>query len=167
MGKVIRSHGVRGALKVFPYTDDPERFSTLDQVFVGLDAEHVRRFEITAARVQTTSKGPQVILELKGLASREDSDALRQYEIFALETDLPLEEDEIFLHDLIGREVVDEKKTVVGTLKAIMPNPAHDIFVIARPGHPDALVPAVPEFVDVIDLDAGRIHLRLIEGLIE
>lgn len=167
MGRVIRSHGIQGALKVYPLTDDPHRFADLEQVYMGTDAAHTTPYTVRSARVQTTTKGPQVILELEGLTSRDAADALRQYDLFAPEADLPLDEDEVFLHDLLGLDVIDAQGQPIGVLKAVMPNPAHDIYVIARDGRPDALVPAVPEFVDAIDLDAGQIHIRPIDGLID
>ena len=70
---------------------------------------------------------------------------------------------------MIGLTVYDVRtESVIGTLKEVLTtNPAHDMYVIRREGAPDALIPACPPFLVSVDLDAGRLTVRTIEGLLE
>lgn len=168
LGQIYRPHGVRGELKVAPETDDPTRFEALDALYVGPDERRVTRHRITAVRYQETKRGITVILTLDGIADRGDAEVIAKQHVYAPEDALPpLDEDELFVHDLIGLDVVAEDGSAIGTLSNVLPMPAHDIYVVHRPGHAEQMIPAVDDFIVDIDLDAGRIVVRPIEGLLE
>jgi len=168
VGRIYRAHGVKGDLKVVPETDDPERFEDLEEVFVGTSPEDAEAFAVEAVRYQYSQKGVTVVLKLAGVSSREAADALRRRAVYADAGDLPpLEEGEVYLHDLIGLAVVDEAGEAVGTVEDVLDMPAHHVYVVSRPGRPDAMIPAVPAFIAGIDLEAGRLVVRPIEGLLD
>ena len=168
VGRVGRPHGVRGEVKVVPETDDPERFGDLEHVYLGRHADAATAYTVESVRYQHASRGLTVVLKLEGVASREAAEALRNQEVYAARDDLPpLAEDELFLHDLIGLAVVTEAGETVGTVSDVLQMPAHDLYVVARDGRADAMIPAVPEFVVEIDMDGGRLVVRPIEGLLE
>ena len=167
MGRISRGHGLRGEIKVIPITDDPNRLCALDHVFIGSDAAQTRGYNLISSRVQPSARGPLVVLNLKTVEDRTAADALQKQLVFALEADLYVEEDDIFLHDLIGLTVETETGEYVGQLKAVESLPAHDVYVVGRDGKPDALIPDVPAFILDIDLDAGRIQIRPIDGLLD
>lgn len=168
VGRVWRAHGVKGEFKVIPETDDPDRLADLRTVYVGPTAESARPHEVQAIRYQPTSRGLIVVLKLAGIDSREAADEIRKIGIFALEDDLPpLGEDEYFLHDLVGLRVYTDQGVEIGEVGEVMEFPAHEVLVVDRRDGGSAMIPAVPEFIETIDLDAGRIVIRPIEGLIE
>lgn len=168
VGRVYRAHGVKGEVKVIPETDDPERFEALDEVYLGDTAETAEPYGVESVRYQVGGKGVTVVLRLEGVTTREEADALRQHGVYADEDDLPpLGEGEVYLHDLIGLAVVDEAGEAVGTVRDVLQMPAHDVYVVARPGRPDAMIPAVPAFVVGVDLEGGRLVVRPIEGLLD
>ena len=170
VGRFGRAHGVRGEVKLIPETDDPERLGSLPTLYVGKApqeaAAHPHR--VASVRFQPTKRGPVAVVRLEAVETREGAETLRGQEAYASEADLPpLADDEVFVHDLIGLPVVTEDGEAVGTLADVMALPAHDVFVVRRPGHPDAMVPAVPAFIASADPDAGRIVVRPIEGLFD
>lgn len=168
LGQIFRPHGVHGELKVAPETDDPTRFEALDTVYVGPDEGRVTLHRITSVRYQETKRGITVILQLDGIADRGDAEVVAKQHLYATEDALPpLEEDELFVHDLIGLDVVTEDGETVGTLSNVLPMPAHDIYVVHRPGHAEQMIPAVDDFIVEIDLEAGRLVVRPIEGLLD
>lgn len=168
VGRIVREHGVRGELKVAPETDDPARFDDLEVVYLGATAARVKPHTVRSVRYQPTKRGRLVVLAIEGVDTREAAYALRQSLVFADVADLPpLEEDEVFVHDLIGLRVRTEAGEEVGVVEDVLDTPAHLTLRIARPGRPDALVPAVPAFVAETDLDAGVLVLTPIEGLLE
>lgn len=168
VGRVGRPHGVRGELKVVPITDDPDRLLGIEQLFIGADAEQAGPFEVQGSRMQRGKRGPVVLVHLKDRATREDAALLQGLLVYVCEDDLPLDEDEFFLHDLVGLAVRRaDDDAAIGTVREVLSMPAQDLLVIARPEGPDALVPLVDEFLEEIDLEAGWIRIRLIDGLLE
>lgn len=167
VGRVMRAHGVVGELRVFPITDEPERLGALPQVFVGRDQAQAKPFAVAQGRLHQTKQGTLVVLKLAGVATREAADALRHFDIFAREGDLPpLADEEVYLHDLIGLRVETDTGDPVGTLTDILDLPGHDVYVVDRDGA-EVLIPAVPDFITEIDLDAERVVVRPIEGLLD
>jgi 16S rRNA processing protein RimM len=168
LGRIFRPHGVRGELKIAPDMEDPSRFEAFDTVYVGPDPGRVTKHRITSIRYQETKRGITVILQLEGIDDRGDAEVITKQHLYAPEDALPpLEEDEVFVHDLIGLTVVTEDGDEVGMVSNVLPHPAHDVYVVHRPGHPEQMIPAVDEFIVAIDLDAEQIVIRPIEGLLE
>ncbi len=174
MGRCGRAHGVRGEVKVFPETDDPDRFAALARVFVGPSAEEAEERAVERVRFQPQKGRTVVLLHLGGVPGRDEAEALRGLGVYAHEDDLPpLDEDEVYLHDLVGLDVVllaEDGESVtdpVGTVRDVLEGGPQLLFVVAREGRPDVLVPDVPEIVLDVDLDEGCVVLDPPEGLFE
>lgn len=168
VGFVFRPHGVHGELKVDPEdTGDPTRYESWDQVFVGARPQQVTRHAVTGVRYQKTKRGTTVILDLDGIDSRDDAEAITKRALFVHEDDLDLDDEEIFIHDLIGLDVETEDGTRVGTVLNLLELPAHDVLVVRRSDGQEAMIPAVDDFVLALDLDTGSITVRPIEGMID
>lgn len=168
IGRIIRSHGVRGEMKVVPETDDPARLLELESVFVGENEDAAVQYDVTMARTQQSKKGIVVLMSLAGVDGRDAADALRHQSVFAAQNELPpLEEGEYYLHDLVDCDVETVEGDHVGRLKEVMELPAQNIYVIARTGKPDVMVPAVPAFIEKVDVDANRIVINSIDGLLD
>ncbi|MFQ5568548.1 MAG: ribosome maturation factor RimM [Rhodothermales bacterium] len=168
IGRVGKTHGVRGEVKVIPETDDPGRFAGLESVFMGHQPEKTTPHAVESVRFQQSRRGTTVVLKLAGIETIDEAAALRRLSVFALEDDLPpLAEGEYFLHDLIGLHVVTDQGEPVGKVREVLELPAHLVYVVVRPGKPDALIPAVPEFIAEVDLDASRIVVQPIDGLLD
>jgi 16S rRNA processing protein RimM len=169
MGRVMRGHGIKGEIKVFCETEDPHRFEGLDRVFVGWERYSADAHAVESVRFQEhAKKGTLVLLKLAEVDDRTAADQLRGADIYSPEDDLPpLEEGQLFLHDMIGLRVEMEDGTYVGEVKDIMRLPAHDTFVIAREEKSDALVPDVEEFVVSLDVEEQLLRIAPIDGLLE
>ncbi|HET6568143.1 MAG TPA: ribosome maturation factor RimM [Rhodothermales bacterium] len=168
VGRFGRVHGLRGEVKMVPETGDPEHLQELEAIYAGPDEERSVLFGVESVRLQQTKHGVTLIVKLEGVDTPEQADALRQQLVFAREADLPpLEEDELYLHDLIGLSVVTEEGEEVGSISEILEMPGHYMYVVSRPGKPDAWIPAVEEFVADVDLGGGRMVIRPIEGLLD
>ncbi len=168
MGKIFRAHGVRGEVKVWPETDDPGRFRGLATVFLGTDSARAQPQTVEAVRFQQTRRGTMVVLKLEGIETREAAEALRKTGVFARAADLPpLAEGEFFFDDLVGLAVKDETGKVLGRVKDVLEMPAQNILLLERKGGAEAMVPAVAPFLVDVDLDAGCVVIRPIEGLLD
>lgn len=168
VGHVWRAHGVTGEVKIVPATDDPVRFEDLDMVYIGASATSADARVVETVRLQPTKRGIIVIMKIEGVDSREEVENLRTHQVFARESDLPpLEENEFYVHDLIGLEVVTDAGVPVGLVNDVMEVPAQQVLVVSRHGRAPAMIPVVDEFVQDIDWDEGRITVRPIEGLLD
>lgn len=168
VGTCGRAHGVRGEVKVVPETDDPERLLGLERVFVGAAPERARALTVETIRFQPTRRGLVALVQLDGVVGREGADLLRGQHVYAAEADLPpLDEGEVFLHDLIGLAVVTDVGDAVGTVDDVLTGGAQPLLVVRREGKPDALVPDVDEIVTDVDLEAARITIAPPEGLLD
>lgn len=168
IGRIAKPHGLRGECKVIPETDDPDRFTLLKEVLVGPAAESARLFSVTGVRMQHSGRGVTVLLRLHGVTTKEEAAALSRSSVFVRPADLPpLQEDEFFLHDVIGLSVLTEDGETIGVVRDIWEMPASNVYVVTRPGRRDALIPAVPAFIDRVDVAGERLIVRPIEGLLD
>ena len=162
IGKITRPHGIRGALRVEPYTQDSDKFLSLESLYLA-GAGDRKLFQVE--KVQ--SAGKQIILTLTGISSRNEAELYRNFSLEITRQDAQDMDDDGFYYDeLIGFKVVTVENLEIGILDDIMQNPANDIFVI-RKDDKELLIPVVDEFVSNIDKHKGVITIDPIEGLLE
>ncbi len=160
-GKIINTHGIVGAVKLEPWCDSPE-------VLASLPCVYFKKGEVYSAvkLVKASVFKRFVIATLEGVNDIDAASALREKVVFAAREDLPLEEGDNFIADLIGLPVIDaESGWIYGTLTGVINNGAADIYEIETPSG-QRLMPAVDEFVRSIDDEKG-IFITPIEGMFE
>ena len=158
-GKIINTHGIKGALKVESWCDSPYILAELERVFTsenGIMKEH----EVIKASVFKQF----VILELKDVITIESAETMKNTVIYLSRDDLELEEGEFFIEDLIVLPVIDaDDGKKYGEIIDVMNTGASDIYVI-KTETGEAMIPAVAEFVKNIDLEEG-VFIKPIEGM--
>ena len=156
IGKIINTHGIKGELKVEPYTFDNKRFSKLKSVYVGND---LKEFLIKKVRVNNF-----VYITFEEFENINDVLNLKGLEIYIKDEDrLDLEEDQYYISDIIGKKVYDTEDNYIGILKNVLEYPANDVFIIESDDKSIYQIPAVKEFIKKID---SIITIKLIEGMI-
>lgn len=165
------AHGIKGEVKVIPETDDPERLLALKQLWIGMDRSAASPFAVQASRLQTTRHGLTLLAHLEGISDRTVAETFKRRKVYALEEDLPGDNGEMYVHDLIGLRAMilneDDSQTEAGEVVDVLEGIAQDLLVVRRDGLSDVLVPDVDEFVVDVDLDAGILTLRPPEGLFD
>ena len=157
LGKITAPQGIKGEVRVYPYTDEITRFSEIEGVL--LDG---RKRKIQNARYMKN----MAVLKLEGIDDRNAAEAIRGKELLLSKEDLwEQPEDTYFIDDLVGCAVVSEDGASVGTLKSIISRPAQDLYEIERADGSTFLLPAVKEFIKNVDLDNKTITIHLINGL--
>jgi 16S rRNA processing protein RimM len=157
IGKIVNTHGINGEIKVQPWCDTPDILTQFDILYFQ-DQSPLR---ILSARVH---KGC-VIMRAEGIDSIEKATALRERILYMNREDIELPEDLVFIQDIIGLSVYDQRlERVMGTLKDVLTNPANDVYVI-QDGDKQYLVPAVREFLKDVDLEKGLITICTIPGM--
>ncbi len=160
-GKIINTHGFRGTVKLESWCDSPMILAELDRIYLEEKGSY------RPVRVLHASVFKQfVLMDLEGVESEEAANKLRNTEIYAAREDLPLEEGDYFIQDLLGLPVKHaDTNALLGTLKDINTSGARDLYVI-KSAKGESLIPAVPEFIIKIDPD-DAIYIRPIPGLLE
>lgn len=162
VGVITSTHGIRGEVKVFPTTDDPRRFLDLEQVLLDTGRERIP-LEIQNVRFFKQF----VILKFKSLDNINEVERYRRCPLLVERKDaVPLEEDEYFIADMLGLEVLMEDGARFGTLKDVIETGANDVYVIESLEHGEVLIPAIKECVLDVDIPGGRMKIRLMDGLI-
>ncbi len=161
VGKIVNTHGLRGELKVQYYTENIEDFEDFDYLII--EGEGDKKFPIETIR---TVKNTVLVL-FEEFSDINQVEKFKNREVYFLRADYDdLDEGQYFIVDLIGLDVVDHVNGKVGTLKEVLKNTAQDIYVIEKAdGSGVFYMPAVEAFLDHIDIEAGKIHVKLIEGL--
>lgn len=167
VGRIVKAHGIRGELKVLPETDDPDLLLDIESIRVGEHAGHTIRLTLEHVRFQPSKKGLVALVSFKEIKTRDDAETLVKSFLYIPESDLKLDDDEFLLHDLIGCAVWDAEKGNIGSVKDVLEMPAQMVYLVERSGQPDVMIPAVDAFIEDIDLEARRIVIHAVDGLLD
>ncbi len=163
IGRITKPHGIRGAVKVEPITDDPERFKLLESVYLAKSDTEREIYQISD--LQYGNK--QLIISFNNIESRNDAESLRGLFIEIPRSEcLPLDEGSYYYFELIGYTVKTDSGEIVGTLDDVYEYPANDMFVIHKDDK-EILIPVIDEFIDNVDDSTGVITIKPVEGLLE
>ena len=150
-GEVVSTHGVRGEMKILPWTDGPDFL--LDFKRVRIDG---RDYNIEQCRIQKTC----TLLKVKGIDDMDAAQALRGKIVEVYRQDVA--DGLIFADELIGMDVIADNG-VIGQICDVLDYPGNKVYVVE--GQYTYLIPAVREFVLSTDLEANRMEVKLIEGM--
>jgi 16S rRNA processing protein RimM len=161
IARIGAAHGVRGAVKLWTFTEDPlavNRYGPLTT------KDGTRQFEVTHAR----EAKDHLVATLKGVTTREDAERLNGIELYIARDKLPATDDDEYYHaDLIGLAAVTPANEPIGRVIAIHDFGAGTIIEIAPPQGTTLLLPFTNAVVPTVDLAGGRVVIELpkeIEG---
>lgn len=154
-GQIVNTHGIKGEVKLVSWCDSPEVLAAVPAYYIDGAAVKVR-----AARVHQGN----VLALLEGV---EDVNAAMRFKgktVLLRREDLPAPPGGYFLADLLGLTVVDAATgEKLGELSDILFPSAQSVYVVR--GEQERMIPAVPEFIEDVDVDGGVMRVRLIEGM--
>ena len=155
VARIGAAHGVRGAVKLWTFTEDPlavQRYGTLTT------KDGARQFEVTHAR----EAKDHLVATLKGVTTRDEAERLNGLELYVAREKLPATDDDEYYHaDLIGLAAVTTANAPLGRVVAIHNFGAGDIIEIAPPQGSTLLLPFTNAVVPTVDLAAGRVVIEL------
>ena len=158
IGGIARAHGIRGEVVVMTHDPDSDTLGTVETIFIDGKPRKVVR-----AR-RSRSHGAQVwLLQIEGVPTRNDAEAMRGKQIEVDREDLELDEDDMILDDLVGCKVVLLDGTSWGEVAGVESG-MQDRLII-HDGELERLLPLVDVFVKSIDLEAGVITVDPPENL--
>jgi 16S rRNA processing protein RimM len=163
VGVITTTHGLRGEVKVFPTTDDPQRFKNLKEVLLDTGRER-RKMEIASCRFQKNL----VILKFKGIDNINDVEQYKKCDLYVSRKNaVKLEENENFIADLIGLKVVLEDGTEFGTMKDVILTGANDVYVVETTEGDEVLLPAIRECILDVNLEEEVMTVHIMKGLLD
>ena len=155
VARIGAAHGVRGAVKLWTFTEDP--FAVKDYGPL-MTKDGARQFEVTHVR----EARDHLVATLKGIATREDAERLNGIELYIAREKLPETDDDEYYHaDLIGLAAVNAANEPLGRVTAIHNFGAGDIIEIAPAQGPTMLLPFTNAVVPTVDLAGGRVVIEL------
>ena len=163
VGVITTTHGVRGEVKVYPTTDDAERFLELEEIWLDTGKE---RLPLKIQNVKFFKN--MVILKFEGYDDINAVQAWRQKDLLVTrEQAVELQEDEYFIGDLIGLHVEDEEGNALGVLRDVLETGANDVYLVSRTGEKDLMLPAIKDCIREVDLESGIMRVRVLPGLLD
>lgn len=162
VGQIVNTFGIKGQVKVTPFTDDIKRFDELKEIYIEKKNE-LKLFQIE----QVNYSKNMVILKLKGVETPEEAEKLRNCYIKIDRKDAKkLPEGTYFIADLIGLDVYTDENKLLGKVDDIYNTGSSDIYVVKDELGKQILLPAIKEVLKQVDLENGKIIVHLIKGLI-
>lgn len=163
IGVVTTTHGIRGEVKVYPTTDDVNRFKQCDEVILAtkngnlvLHVEGVKYFKNI------------VILKFKEFQNINEVEMFRKCDLMVTrENALPLEEGEYYLCDVMGARVVEEDGSYIGEVTDVIETGANRVFAIRTEEGREVLFPVIPECIKKVDTAAGIVTAHIMKGLMD
>ena len=163
VGQIVNTFGVKGYVKVKPFTDDIKRFEELKTVYICKKAE-MKEVQIEEVKYHKD----MVLLKIKGI---EDLTEAEKYKGLFLKIDRKdakkLPEGTYFIADLIGLEVYSDNEEYLGRVDDIFPAGSRDVYVVKDESGKQLLLPGIPDVIKKIDLENERIIVHLLEGLVD
>ncbi len=144
LGKVTKAHGIKGELKVRPYSGNPDSITHFKQlVLVSRSGSLSPVFEVERARCGNK----EAIILLRGVSDRTHAETLCGTGVLVIKDELPdLGDEEFYLHELEGLEVRTESGQRVGTVESFFSNGMQDLLVV-RLGNIETLIPLIPGMI--------------------
>ena len=162
VGQIVNTFGIKGEVKVVPFTNDMKRFDDLKKVYVT-SRKDSKLYKVESVRYHKN----MVLLKLEGINNPEDAEMLKNaYLEIDREDAIPLEEGTYFIADLIGLEVYSDEGNLLGKVEDIYNTGSNDIYVIKDELGKQILLPGIKEVIKDVQIQNAKIIVHLIPGLI-
>lgn len=162
IGQIVNTFGIKGMVKVNPFTDDISQFEEMETILVDKKGSLL---EMQIEEVKYSKN--QVLLKLKGIETVNDAEKYRNcYLKLPREKARKLPKNTYFIADLIGLEVYTEEGKLLGKVEDIYNTGASDIYVIKDELGKQILLPAIKDVIKQIDLEQEKIVVHLLDGLV-
>ncbi len=163
VGVFANTHGIHGEIKLFPTTEDKGRFVKGLPLWFDTGKEK-KQFVVSGVKYFKNL----VILRFEGITNINEIEPYKGCDVLVdREHALSLEEDEYFICDILGAEVVTQEGETLGRLREVMQTGANDVYVIDLKNGKEALFPVIPECVKDVDVLNRKITVHVMPGLME
>jgi len=163
IGKIVGPHGIKGTIKVKPFTDFLERFEKGNIVKIEID-NTLFEFLIEESFLHKNL----ICLKLKDIDNIDDALKLKDKNIVIAEDELKeLDKDVYYIHDLIGLEVIGENEILIGKIVDVISLASNDVYEIELKDGQKVFYPAVKDYIDEINIEKKFIRIKNYEGFFD
>lgn len=162
IGQIVNTNGLKGILKVKPFTDDITRFEKLKTIYIQKANELI---ESKIEKVRYSKN--MVLLKLEGIDDINEAEKYRNFYIKINRKDaVELEENSYFIIDIIGSEVFTDENNLLGKVIDILQTGSNDVYVVKDDKGKEILLPAIEDVIKDVDIKSKKIIVHLLDGLI-
>jgi 16S rRNA processing protein RimM len=162
IGQIVNTYGIKGFVKVVPFTDDITRFENLKKVYLQTK-KGLETIEIEEVKYSKNT----VLLKIKGI---DDINTASLYKNCYLKIDrkdaVKLPEDSYFIVDLLDMEVYTDENIYLGKIDDVYPTGSNDIYVIKNEAGKQILLPAIAQVIKTVNVEDKKMTVHLLDGLI-
>jgi 16S rRNA processing protein RimM len=161
IGKIVKTSGLRGRLKVVSYMESHDTLRSLEEVYIrrGNDT----RGPFTLKHILVREK--YFLVDMEGVEDTEKARAFVGCHMLISSNKLrKLPEDEYYCRDITGLKVITENGQVLGSITSVFPTGSNDVYVCSG-GEREILLPGIAEVIRTIDIERGIMIVRLLDGL--
>lgn len=159
IGKIVNTHGIKGEVKVYPYTDDIDNLSKIKEVY--FDEKLNDKHKVKSCKIQKN----MLIMKLESVNIVEEAAKLKDTNLYIIKEDISDMEDTYYVEDLIGMDVIDEKDVVIGTITYVFNTGANDVYEIKSSDNKEIYIPAIKDVVKKVDVKNKKMYIEMMEGL--
>lgn len=162
IGQIVNTYGIKGFVKVVPFTDNINRFEDLKTVYVETK-KGLENFEIEEVKYAKNT----VLLKLKGIDDINIAEKYKNcYIKISRENAVKLPEDTYFIIDLLDIQVYTDEDIYLGNIIDVYPTGSNDIYVVKNEEGKQVLLPAIGEVIKTVDIQNKKMVVHLLDGLI-
>lgn len=160
IGKFVGTHGVRGMVRIQPWSDDGEFLTRFKRFYLENGKTKIEMSKIAP-------HGNVVIAAVKGIDTIEDAEKLRNQVLYIRRDDAKLPDGRYFVSEIIGAQVFDaDTDALLGILTDVSPTGANDVWHI-KSDEKEYLVPAIPDVIVNVDINTDKVVIRPLKGIFD
>lgn len=162
IGQIVNTNGLKGMLKVKPFTDNIKEFEDFKSIYIQ------RKNELIEFKIETVRYAKQmVLLKLKGIDNINEAEKFRNLYIKVNRNIMPkLPEDSYYIVDLLECEVYTVEGELLGKVDDVFNTGSNDVYVIKNELGKQILLPAIGEVIKNVDIPNRKITVKLMKGLV-
>ena len=162
IGQIVNTSGLKGEIKVKPFTDDITKFNDFKTIYVSIKKE-LKEFKVEKVRFSKN----MVFLKLKGIDTIEEAENYRNLYIKRKrDKDEEIEEDTYYIVDILGCKVFTDEQKELGEVIDVFSTGSNDVYVVKDELGKQVLLPAIKDVIKNVDIENKLITVHLMEGLI-
>ena len=159
IGQIVNTFGIKGMLKVKPFSDDIRRFDKLENVYIKKN-----NIEEKYIIEEVKYHKQMVLIKFKGIDSIEEAELLKNsYILINREDEEPLEEGVYYIVDLLGLDVYTDENVLLGKIEDIYNTGSNDIYVVKDENGKQILLPGIPDVIKEVDIENKKIIVHLLK----